>query len=694
MTTPADYEQIRSEAAARRRAMARAGREIGAIPPVKNVRRRRATRLSLRVMCERYFKSTFYLKWGDDHLKAIAKIERAVLHGGLMAFAMRRGAGKTSLCECAALWALLHSHRRFVAIIGSEAGAASEILDSIKLELETNEKLAEDFPEVCYPIQKLEGIAQRARGQLHNGKRTHIRWEANEIILPTIDGSAASGAIVRVAGITGRIRGMKHKGVGGRADRPDLVIVDDPQTRESARSREQSHERLMIIKNDVLGLAGPGKRIAGFCACTVITRGDLADQLLDREQYPEWQGERFKMVYAFPTNTHLWAEYEQQLLEDIKAERGTRRATEFYRSNREAMDAGAVVAWPAAHEPGEISAIQSAMNLKILKPSAFWSEYQNEPQDDSPASSALTAQQIACKLNGTERGIVPLEATHLVAFIDVGDVALPFVVAAWADDFTGAVIHYGMYPDQHQDYFSLRNASHTLASVMPHAGLEGRIYGGLDKLTSELLARTWRRFDGVEMRIERCLIDANWGASTSTIYQFCRQSPHSAVLLPSHGRYVGASSVPFDQYKKRTGERIGHNWRIPSVRGTRAIRHVTFDSNYWKSFVYARLAVPMGDAGCLSLFGNNPEQHRLFADHVTAEYPVRTKGRGRELDEWKQKPNAPDNHWFDCLVGCAVAASMQGASLGAARNAGTSNQHAGSRMRFSELQRLKRMRQQ
>ena len=27
---------------------------------------------------------------------------------------------------------------------------------------------------------------------------------------------------------------------------------------------------------------------------------------------------------------------------------------------------------------------------------------------------------------------------------------------------------------------------------------------------------------------------------------------------------------------------------------------------------------------------------------------------------WSQKPVKPDNHWFDCLAGCAAAASMCG----------------------------------
>jgi hypothetical protein len=71
----------------------------------------------------------------------------------------------------------------------------------------------------------------------------------------------------------------------------------------------------------------------------------------------------------------------------------------------------------------------------------------------------------------------------------------------------------------------------------------------------------------------------------------------------------------------------------------------------------------MGDPGCLSLFGRDTDRHRLLADHLTAEYRIKTLAQGRTVDEWKLRASRPDNHWLDCLVGCAVAASIQGASL-------------------------------
>ncbi len=53
------------------------------------------------------------------------------------------------------------------------------------------------------------------------------------------------------------------------------------------------------------------------------------------------------------------------------------------------------------------------------------------------------------------------------------------------------------------------------------------------------------------------------------------------------------------------------------------MRHVLIDTNYWKSFVHARLAVSMGDPGCLSLFGRDDKAHRLLADHLIAAWCTR-----------------------------------------------------------------------
>ncbi|MCK6485449.1 MAG: phage terminase large subunit family protein [Phycisphaerae bacterium] len=690
------YEAHKERARQRNIELSLSGRDIGEMPAVVNADRKERANRDFRYFCEQYFPQTFHLPWSPDHLKVIARIEQAVLEGGLFAMAMPRGSGKTSLCETACLWALVYGHREFVALIGSDEEHAANMLESIKAELENNELLLEDFPEVVFPIRSLEGIHQRASGQLYQGKQTHIGWTAREIVLPTMPDSRASGAIIRVAGITGRIRGMKHKRVDGSSIRPSLVLIDDPQTDESARSPSQCVTRERILAGAILGLAGPGRKIAGLMTLTVVRPDDLADRILDREKHPQWQGERTKMVYSFPANEALWAKYAELWREGMRADRGIADATEFYRANREAMDEGASVAWPQRHHPDELSAIQHAVNLKLDRgEAAFWAEYQNEPlPEEQVDDDLLTADQIAAKVNGLKRGEVPLGATSLTMFIDVQGKALFWMVVAWEDDFTGYVIDYGTEPEQKEAYFTLRDIRRTLASASPRAGLEGAIYAGLERLTDATLGREWRRdAEGdrggspkAVVRIDRCLIDANWGSSSDVVYQFCRQSKYASIVMPSHGRYVGASSIPFSEYRRKRGDRVGLNWRIPVITGKRATRHVVFDTNYWKSFVHARLAVPMGDPGCLSLYGRKPEAHRLLADHLTSEYRVKTEGRGRTVDEWKLRVEGLDNHWFDCLVGCAVAASIQGAVL-----FGTDAKPAlRPRMRLSELQKARR----
>ena len=490
-------------------------------------------------------------------------------------------------------------------------------------------------------------------------------------MLPTIKDSKASGIIVRVAGITGRVRGMKYKRSDGRSVRPSLVIIDDPQTSESAGSLEQTRKRVRVLAGDILGLAGPGQKISGIMPCTIIRPGDMADIILNRNTHPDWNGERTKMVYKFPKNMKLWEEYADIRAEALRTDGNFDAATEFYKAHRAEMDEGAEVSWEARYNHDEISALQHAMNLKLQDEAAFQAEYQNDPlPEDTDDDSLMSVDEIAGKVNGLPHGKVPLACDRVTMFIDVQKALLFYVVTAWAEDFTGAVIDYGAWPDQHRRQFSLADANPTIQTVFPKAGFEGALYASLEALTNDYLGREWEREDGAMLKIEKALIDANWGQSTDVIYQFCRQSVYAGVLLPSHGRYVGASSKPMTEYRKQPGDRIGLNWMIPNVAGKRAIRHVSHDANFWKTFIFRRLSIKLGDKGSLSLYGRIPGIHQLFAEHLTAEYRVKAQGRGRWVDEWKLKPDRSDNHWLDCLSGCAVCASMLGATLpelGAAR---------------------------
>jgi hypothetical protein len=670
----------------KQRASSLAARDIGPRLAPKDPARREACRRDFRLFCETYFPDLFYLRWSTDHLRVIAKIQTVVLEGGMLAIAMPRGTGKSTLCELAVLWAALYGHRLYGVVIGPDGPKAGQQLDTIKSHLRDNPVLGEDFDEVTGPIRALEGIVQRATGQLCNGKPTRIEWSADRIVLPTVEGSAASGAIVQCVGITAGLRGMKHQRPDGRSVRPDLTLIDDPQTDESAHSPAQCKQREEIIDGAIIGLAGPKRKIAAFATVTVVVAGDLADNLLSHKKHPEWQGERTAVLKSLPTNERLWLEYDQHRRAGHIAGRGLVDATAFYRANQAAMDAGAEASWPDRYEPDQISAIQYAMTIKLERPIAFWSEYQNDPgagvekRDDE-----LTADGIAARVNQHARGVVPLPSTKLTMFVDVQGRALYYVVAAWEPDFTGSVVAYGTEPEQGEPYFTRRDLRRTLAAAAPGAGPEEATYAGLARLMERTVGREWKRDGpgGQVARIDRCLID--YGDQDELIFRFCRQSPYSSLLTPSHGVGITADKRPMATWRKDPGERHGLNWLVK--RGAnRQIPSVLFDANWWKSFLAKRLTVGLGAPGALSIFGDDPGAHRLFADQVTAEYPTPTAGLGRNVDVWKVKPNR-DNEYLDCLVGCAVGASMEGVVLPAMAPPDAIKPQ---RVSFAEMQRRQR----
>lgn len=667
-TLESDQSQ-RERAAARSRETSAGEREIGLPPNVKHQKRRDDGGRSLKYFAVTYFPERFPLEFSPDHLRCIAKMERAVVEGDLFALAMARGSGKTTLCEVALLWALLYGFRSFLVLVGADKEAAKGLLDSIKIELETNDLLYDDFPEVCHAVRALDGLANRCKGQTCKGHRTHIKWSDHKIIMPCVPNSKCSGSIVVCRGLTAGIRGLKHVTAEGKSLRPDLCVIDDPQTEESANSVGQCETRVNILAGAILGLAGPGKKIAGVMPCTVIRPGDMADRILDRTLYPQWNGERCKLVYSWPERMDLWDQYCEIVRDDMRAEKGLARATAFYAKNRKAMDKGFDVAWPQRKAEEELSAQQHVWNLIVRHgKKMFAAEFQNDPEDPVLVTTEgmdwlRTVSDITAKTSGYKRLIVPDAATMMTAMVDVHEDVLYYAVAAWTQSFTGWIVDYGTWPRQRKRYFAKNNAELTLTKYYPNCKGQtaALLHAGLNDLYRELLDSPWKTESGGYLTIDRLLTDAQ--DNTDTVYEVIRLSPYRSRIYPSHGFAVGANKERIDAKKKEPGELVGYHWRIPSVRkATRGVRYVRFDPNIYKTFLHQRMAAPRGVDGCLELYHEDASHHQLLAEHWTAEKPGETSGPYGARIEWTNQPGR-DNHWLDCGVGCAVAASIQGATL-------------------------------
>ncbi len=298
------------------------------------------------------------------------------------------------------------------------------------------------------------------------------------------------------------------------------------------------------------------------------------------------------------------------------------------------------------------------MNLKLqVGEEAFASEYQNEPILEQFNDDVLTAEQVCSKFNGYKGGDVPLACTKLTMFIDVHDKLLFYCVCAWQEDFTGFVIDYGTFPEQRRSFFTLASATRTLGRAFSDRGSDGPIHAGLVQLVSAYLDRNFKQGDGLA-KIDRMPVDMGYKAP---IVAHVKHKVGGAVMWLSKGVGIKADRKPLSSYSRHCGKTHGHFWYVPNVSKTAEFLHVVVDVNYWKMFVYAGLATAAGDHGCISIFGREGQDHKLFAEHVAhSETRAETQGHGRVVHEWSLRPNRPDNHWLDCLVGCAVGASMCG----------------------------------
>jgi len=663
------YERQRDSARRRSRERSIAGRDAADfIHPDVNPARKESCRNNLALFLSTYMPATFSRPFSDDHYRTIERTQMAFLHGGLFLSLVYRGFGKTSIGEGACIWAVLYGHLRFVCLIAASQELASNNLASIKSELLHNDLLYEDFSGLIGPIRAIEDEPRRCKGQTVNGVRTETEWSADRIVLPTVAGVEGSGGVLMTSGIESGIRGLKFKRIDGESVRPDGLLIEDPQTDQSARSPTQVAARLNVITKGLLFLRSHSRRLGVMMTATPIEPDDLVEQLADHTRHPVWQVERIPMVRKW-SDAHetFWLGAYAKTRNNYDPERigaqeeAHKKANELYQANRATADAGAVVSWQHCFDDTEVSALQHAYNLLIdMGEEAFESECQSKPRPKVVDSDVLTPRQFASKVNGYARGVVPNEYTVLTAFIDVHDKLLYWAVWGWKPGFTGSVVDYGTYPDQRRSYFRMRDARATLARAAPGAGREGAIVAGLVKLIQTLSARQFRRADGTVMQITRGLVDS--GHEPDCVYTALMQVGQTSIWSPSRGRGIGAAGKPLAEYDRSKGQ-VGFHWYIPYVKEyRRPLRCVIIDVNWWKSWLQKGFVAVLGDPGSLSLFGRDPQEHMLFADHLAGERKISTFGQGRAVDEWKEYPDHRDQHWLDCSVGAAAAASLAGIS--------------------------------
>lgn len=635
------------------------GQKLPRIPKPFDLVRRESCLADFKEFCRVYLAGRFKLNWSPNHHYAAEKIQTSIDSGQWYAWAMERGGGKSTFCEGGVIWSILKGVCPYVGLVLATADLANSRLENIKTELRYNTRLAQDFPDAIVPLVALDDEARKATGQrTADGEKTNVHWGQKGIQFPWIESefSTCPGAIIEARGLQSSIRGLLKVLPNGESLRPTLVMADDPQTRQSAKSPSQTQTRFETLNGDLAFLVGPGEAMTVLCPCTKIYENDLADKILNRDQCPEWHGVIMRMVNKFPEDLTHWDKYGDILRASQKADESPEAANEYYRKNRKAMDKGFEVSWPENFSKGELSGIQHAMNLRIRNEEAFFAECQNEPMTAQSDMELLSPEQIARKVTNYGRRTVPDECSVITAFTDVQKEHLFWMVCAWSPDFTGYIIDYGAWPDQKRNYFTRRDVRKKLSAT--YDGDEsGQMFGALTELGDKLAGTPYLTPEGRELHLSRWCIDGNWRSRTRAVEAYAKQSRYANILTITQGRGVTASQNPFSQAQRSLKWKTGPGWFW--MDGPGPARWVTFDTNLWKKRIHDSLSLSIGSRGSVRLFKSPPQVHRMLADHLRAEKPTRVEANGRTVYEFAEIPGR-DNEGLDCLVGCFLGASIVG----------------------------------
>ncbi len=143
----------------------------------------------LEFFLKEYFPKIFRDPFGHHHKKYIANVQEIILRDGKQAIAMPRGSGKSSVAKGSVPYCFGYGFRRSVVIVPATADDVREFIDDIKTML-TSPHFVDDFPEIGWPLQQLNGSAHLSRGQTFFGRPTAIQWQSLRLKMPDIPGSA------------------------------------------------------------------------------------------------------------------------------------------------------------------------------------------------------------------------------------------------------------------------------------------------------------------------------------------------------------------------------------------------------------------------------------------------------------------------------------------------------------------------
>lgn len=604
-----------------------------------------------------YLANRYKRPFGKLHYAIMDALIEVAKNGGKLALAAPRGRGKTELVKGMLLFLICAGYVRFPIPVCQTTSHAAKIYNDLRKKVALNDLLLEDFPELCYPVRALEGAPQRAGRQHVDGHLTNIMWTNEALRFATVPakyrGPIDYGLVnMEYRGLDAAIRGVNVDGA-----RPDFVIIDDPETRESAKSESQIEDRTNAIEQDIAGLAGEDEELAQVMLTTVQNRYCISFQYTDPEQKPSWMGRRFGWVEKWPEEwtkeEGLWHTYIAMRGQDQRnGDRYGRTATEFFLANRDAMELGGELladnykfkvlsdGWITVH-----SAWQVVFNaIADTSYDAFCTEYQNDPPESEQIQTIdLTHSQVLATTSGLLQYQIPDGTKYIVRGIDMGKVRCWYVDIAFDEAGTSSIIDYGIF------------TTVGLSSGSSDEAIELAMLSALINFAAE----------HDKYKVDVAFVDS--GYKPEAVYEACRRikgsayypvkGPSSVYRMPKPNKETQCffechASQVFDQYRRPV-------WLFhPNVE-------------YWKNWLQERFMTTTfiegnRNPGSMALFeppNDDIRFHGQFSRSMVSERLEHVPLPGKDYKKVWYVADRTNNHWLDAAGYACAAAAFLGVRL-------------------------------
>ena len=301
-----------------------------------------------------YLRANCSLPYSRMHEELFAELAKLIEQkGGRLAVAAPRDHAKSTIVSLAfALWCLLYEKEKLILIVSATREQAIMHLGHIREQLQTNELLIQDFPEICQPEE------------LASGRRRSKPWRENRFRLP-------NGAMACAYGTGQNLRGARNG-----EHRPGLIIADDLENQEQVISEEQRKKLTAWFNRTLIRAGHPNTNV--IVIGTVLHHDSLLADLIDPHDRRGWTGLRFQAVEQFSDRSDLWDKWASIFRdrEEYEGRTGPEAAKAFYDSDEAAMLEGTKVLWPEREDYYALMVMREREGQ-----ASFQAEKQNEPVD-------------------------------------------------------------------------------------------------------------------------------------------------------------------------------------------------------------------------------------------------------------------------------------------------------------------------